>query len=115
MSISCLMKPKLLICLFLTLAIILGPLSAAAMETDQYNLPPVPLADIGDEVSEYVEQNLAAAIDHLNSGITVHEQCLDKDQSSTTQCGSTEKEQAELARLRSEDAVAKAVYERLGE
>ncbi|CAN5876298.1 hypothetical protein BH24ACI1_BH24ACI1_14180 [soil metagenome] len=37
--------------------------STVAFETDQYNLPAPPLADIGDEVSEYTEENLKKAID----------------------------------------------------
>ena len=37
-----------------------------AFETDQYDLPPEPLADIGDEVSDHVQQSLQEAFDDLN-------------------------------------------------
>lgn len=68
----------------------------AAFETDQYNLPPVPLADIGDEVSEYTKENILEAIKKINSEIR------------------SEKDPERLAYLRSEDAVAREVFKRLG-
>jgi hypothetical protein len=93
-------------------------LTVLPFETDQYDLPPVPLADIGDEVSEYVEQNLLAAITAINTEIAGHEQCAaGQAQANLAEnaCRSLEYESQRLAYLRSNDAVAKAVYERLGE
>ena len=82
-----------------------------AFETDQYNLPTVPLGDIGDEVSDYTRENLQKAIDKLNAKIAAHENCL---QNRGKSCKSAEKERAELLSLRSEDAIAKEVFNLLG-
>ena len=71
--------------------------SVAAFETDQYNLPPVPLADIGDEVSDYVKENLREAMNKLNAEIAKK--------------GNSEKK---LSYLRSEEAIAKKVFNELG-
>src|SRR6476646_5857206 len=64
---------SLLLCLSCLLAVTL-PISAN--ETDQFNLPPVPLADIAPEVEAYVAQHIQAAIDKLNTEIAKHEACL---------------------------------------
>ena len=93
----------------LTLICILPLTSIFAFETDQYNLPPVPLADIGDEVSEYVEDNFRKAIDKINAEIDA---CL---KNSGGKCSSPEAMQKELAHLRSEEAVAREVFKRLGD
>ncbi len=87
-----------------------------AFETDQYNLPPQPLADIGDEVSRYAEQNLEKAVEKLNAEILVHQSCLENSGVETKRenCDSADKERAKLERLRSEDMVAQEVYKRLG-
>jgi hypothetical protein len=102
------------------------------METDQYNLPPVPLADIAPEVEAYVAENIQAAIDKLNAEIAKHEACLQGNPSpafgthppsTVTEEGPRRKiagcrlensERAKLAELRSPNALAAAVYERLG-
>jgi hypothetical protein len=95
-------------------AVLLTPFfSVFAFETDQYNLPPEPLADIGDEVADYVEENLRKAIGKLNAEITAHQSCLDGN-SKKTGCDSPEKEKAKLAYLRSEEAIARAVFKPLG-
>lgn len=94
----------------LSLVIALAP-SAAAMETDQYNLPPVPLADIGDEVSEYIQENLYAAAAKLNGEIAFHQSCV---WVKTSGCSSAQKESIQLEYLRSNDALAKELYKRLG-
>jgi len=83
-----------------------------AFETDQYNLPPTPLADIGDEVAEYTEENIRDAIAKINAEIASRQRCL--DDISQTKCGSLETARKRLAYLRSEAAVAREVYNRLG-
>ena len=85
-------------------------------ETDQYNLPPEPLADIGGEVSEYAEENLRQAIIKINDEIIVRQSCLEKTIGKTAKikCGSPEKERARLDYLRSEAAVAREIYNLLG-
>ena len=87
-----------------------------AFETDQYNLPPEPLADIGDEVSEYAEDNLKKAVLKVNSEISLRQTCLENAPAKPAKikCDSPEKEQARLEYLRSEAAVARAVYNLLG-
>ena len=82
-----------------------------AFETDQYNLPPAPLADIGDEVSDYMEENLRAAVDKINAEIIVRQRCL---KTRAKNCKSAEKTRLQLIYLRSEEAVAREVYRLLG-
>ncbi len=84
-----------------------------AFETDQFNLPPEPLADIGDEVSQYVEDNLKAAVEKLNINITIAENCL-VGKSEKSKCESAEKEREKLKSLQSEDSVARQLYNLLG-
>lgn len=81
-----------------------------AFETDQYNLPPEPLADIGNEVTEYVAEQLKLAAAKLNERIKAAEKCLIAKQKG---CDSAAKLQKELQWLRSEQAAAKTVYELL--
>ena len=56
--------------------LLLFPASVFAFETDQYDLPPVPLADIGDEVAEHVEQKLHKAVDKTNAEILRRQRCI---------------------------------------
>ncbi len=84
-----------------------------AFETDQYNLPKTPLADIGDEVTEYVAENLRRAIDKINARIAARVDCLD-GRAGAKNCGAAEKERAELVRLRSAAAIVREVFEPLG-
>src|SRR5258708_34553969 len=105
-QIFALMKPQTLICLFLSFVFVLQPIAAAAMETDQYNLPPVPLADTGDEVSQYVEDSLRTVVAEVNVEIASHEACLHVINARTKQCDSLENESNKLAYLRSNDAIA---------
>jgi len=84
-----------------------------AFETDQYNLPHVPLADIGDEVSEYIEEQIRYAIGQLNARIASKQACL-SNLRRPEGCSSPEREQRRLTALRSEAAVAHEVYKRLG-
>jgi hypothetical protein len=89
---------------------------ALGFETDQYNLPPRPLADIGDEVTEHVEQRLRQAIEKINAEISTHQNCLPPTTTARKRsgCESADKEVAKLAYLRSNDAVALKVYQLLG-
>jgi hypothetical protein len=98
-------------CALLSLFVNVGLLHA--FETDQYNLPPVPLADIGDEVSEYVEENVQKAISKINAEIILRQRCLEG--SSSSHCDSREDDRARLEFLRSNDAVALAVFKLLGD
>jgi hypothetical protein len=70
---------------------------SGAFETDQYNLPPAPLADIGGEVEDYVLENLREAMNELNREIA------EKDVS-----------EKRLIYLRSDEAITKKVFNELG-
>jgi hypothetical protein len=119
--------------LFLCLSCIFVVTPIRANETDQYNLPPKPLADIAPEVEAYVAQKIQKAIDTLNDQIAVHERCprpfpsaaFGTREGSTAiveaplprrppNCGTDKQEQTKLDALRSPDAVARAVYDQLG-
>src|SRR5437764_4794906 len=89
---------------------------APAFETDQYDLPPTPLADIGDEVTQHVDEKIRDAIDKLNADIANRSHCRVAQQetgkgngepASTNTC-------AKLSYLQSEDAVVHEVYKALG-
>lgn len=100
--------------LFLCFTLLLQSTASFAFETDQYNLPPVPLADIGDEVSEYAEQTLREVITQINAEIVVRQSCLETKQAKKVGCGATETERKRLEYLRSEEAVTQELYKRLG-
>ncbi len=89
----------------LTISIVQVP-AAWAFETDQYNLPPVPLADIGDEVAEYTAENIRAAVIKINKEIEERQKCLSR------RCEAENTER--LIYLRSDFAIAREVYKRLG-
>lgn len=99
-----------LVHLFLCFALLISP--SVAFETDQYNLPPEPLADIGAEVHEYVRENVEKAIEKINREINERQNCLDNK--AAKNCESAAKNRQRLNYLRSENAVARAVYNRLG-
>jgi hypothetical protein len=100
--------------LLLSLALLCHPFTVEAFETDQYELPPISLADIGDEVSAHVEQKLHEAIDKLNAQIVKSELCLKQSvQSKDNSCNAAEAK-VKLAYLRSNEAVAGAAYYELG-
>ncbi len=90
--------------------------STFGFETDQYNLPPKPLADIGDEVSQYTELNLRKAVKKINAKIAAGEICLGNnvEKIGKIKCDSPDKERAKLEFLRSEEAVARELYNLLG-
>lgn len=100
--------PKTFAVILVWSMLVIHPASWMAFETDQYNLPPTPLADIGPEVYEYTLENLQIAVEKVNSQIRVKQNCLE-----TPKCD-TSTARKELERLRSEIAVARAVYDRLG-
>src|SRR5687768_13073419 len=93
--------PKI-ITLFLCFVLFAQSFAVFAFETDQYNLPDAPLADIGDEVSDYVEENVRKAVGKINEKINASKACSEKI-SKQINCASPEKERAKLEKLRSED------------
>lgn len=86
-----------------------------AMETDQYNLPPEPLFDIGDEVSDHIAENLFTAVAKINSEIDTHQSCLNDPKQKGSSCGTPQAERSRLEYLRSNDAVAYEVFKLLGD
>ena len=102
-----------LIHIILCFALLLAPSAALAFETDQFNLPEKPLADIGAEVTEYVRENVGKAIDKINGEITARRNCLERK--AAKNCESAEKNRARLNYLRSDEAVAREVFKRLGD
>ena len=89
--------------------------STRAFETDQYDLPPEPLADIGDEVSQHVQDSIFTALNTVNSEIEVRTACLNDPAHRSSNCGSAAEETQRLAELRTPDAVEVAVYKLLGD
>ena len=96
------------------LAVLLQPIAGFGFETDQYNLPPVPLADIGVEVSEYVEENVRKAALKLNAEIIYRQECIDDVTPRNNKCSSRAADLSRLNYLRSEAAIAREVYRGLG-
>lgn len=84
------------------------PARMLCFETDQYNLPPTPLADIGPEVYEYTLENLREAVEKLNAEIREKQQCLE-----AVKCDKTNARKR-LVHLRSPAAIERAVYDELG-
>ncbi len=109
------MKLPQLTSLLLCFVLLSNAVTALAFETDQYNLPPVPLADIGDEVSEYVHTALDKALAKINAEITESQQCLDQGPKKGADCSSVEKERGKLEHLRSNDAVAHELFKEIGD
>lgn len=102
--------------LILLLAALILPGRTFAFETNQYDLPRQPLADIGPEVSDHVERKLRIAVDKINKKILAGQKCLaeGKEDKSRGNCASSEEEQSKLATLRTEDAIAHGAFEELG-
>lgn len=82
-----------------------------AFETDQYNLPPEPLGDIGIEVSNYVESVVLKSVKKVNSEILERENCLTNLKKG---CDSIEKNKKRLTELRANGAIAHEVDKVLG-
>jgi len=59
--------PRIIAALSLTVVLLIQPAQWMCFETDQYNLPPTPLADIGGEVYEYTPENISKANEKVNS------------------------------------------------
>lgn len=108
------MKRQIILCKILVFVLLLQTTGSFAFETDQYNLPAQPLADIGDEVSLYVETNIQTAINKLNRKILAAQSCLNKIETSNKKCESSEKELEKLNKFQSDRAVAEEVYNQLG-
>ncbi len=96
----------------ITIALVFQPVIITAFETDQYNLPLEPLADIGDEVADYTARNIREAVDKLNKRIRDIQNC--PGQKTEDDCGLSRKKLEKLKYLRTEDAIAKAVYKEMG-
>lgn len=88
-------------------------MTVAAFETDQYNLPHVPLADIGDEVAEYVEEELLAVIGELDNEIGKLKLCTERTSVRPKGCGRQAKDLENLAYLRSGRALADRLADRM--
>ncbi|MEZ5308848.1 MAG: hypothetical protein R2684_17015 [Pyrinomonadaceae bacterium] len=101
---------------FLTSILILSCLvlsgNAFAFETDQYNLSPVPLADIGPEFDEYLVATLDEVISETNAEIDEIENCLENK---NVNCGKQRQMAERSDELRSPDSIAKAVFKKLGD
>jgi hypothetical protein len=108
------MRVQRIISVFLCSALLLCPIAGLAFETDQFNLPPEPLADIGSEISNYIEANVREAVASVNGDIGKSLACLENPGKDKT-CGSRESEQVRLAKLRSDEAIVNEVYKRLGD
>ena len=108
--------PTIMIRIYLCFILLAQSSGALAFETDQFNLPPAPLADIGDEVTVYIERNIQKAIDKLNREISARQSCLDNNvvNSVKEKCAVPDKERQKIQFLRSEQAVAREVYNLLG-
>jgi hypothetical protein len=108
-------KSSKILGLFLCFALLAR--SVFSFETDQFNLPLEQLGDIGDEVSEYTEENVRKAIGKLNAEIRASLACLENRTENPTKikCGSINKEQTKLTVLRSDEAAAREVFKLLGD
>src|SRR5258708_33784028 len=95
---------------------LLSPWTAIAFETDQYDLPPHPLADIGDEVAGHVELKLRIAVDKINAGISEAENCIAADATHRRLhgCGAPVDEKPRGEYLRSEDPFAHKGFDQIG-
>ncbi len=105
------MKIRSFFTLLLLFALAAQMFPAFAFETDQFNLPPEPLADIGFEVTNYVESVVLKSVEKVNAEIAEREKCLADPQKD---CDSTKKNQEKLKFLRSDEAVAKEINKVLG-
>lgn len=110
------LRPRNLGLLILLTALLFPQRELSAFETDQYNLPPQPLADIGNEVSEHVEQRMRDAVDKVNAEILMLWKCLETELADKKQtgCDSPRAATSRLEYLRSEDGIAREVFEQLG-
>ncbi len=110
------MKILTFIHLFLCAVLLINSTFSFGFETDQFNLPPEPLTDIGDEVSQYVEENVSEAVNKINAEIAFRQKCLANTgkKLEKIKCGSPYKQRIRLNYLQTKAAMAKAVFEQLG-
>ena len=116
MSRSPSIKSRRLAAMVLLACLLLFPTNVFAFETDQYDLPTVPLADIGDEVTEHVEQKLHKAVDKINAEIVIRQRCISgyADGGPERGCDTLKAEVLRLAYLRTDDAMVDAAFDELG-
>ncbi len=100
------------VCTILICVLLISPSAAYAFETDQFNLPSEPLADIGAEVFDYVKDNVEEAMEKINAEIKARQDCIENKRAKN--CKSATVNRKRLNYLRSEAAVARGVYNRLG-
>jgi hypothetical protein len=110
------MSIRTLFPILLSVWLLIPPISVSAFETNQYDLPRQPLADIGREVSDHVERKLRVAVEKINHEISAGEKCIaaGSDYRSLRDCGEHGVERKRLEYLRSEDGVAQAAFDQLG-
>ena len=94
--------------LILTVLLLTHPAQLMCFETDQYNLPPTPLADIGPEVYEYTLENIRTAVEKINAKIGKENRCIDDPECDQRTA------RKRLEYLRSAAAIERAVYDQLG-
>jgi hypothetical protein len=109
------MKTRSTIIVVIVAALLL-PQIAPGFETNQYDLPRQPLADIGYEVTDHVARKLRIAVEKVNREISSREKCIaaGSDYRSLRDCGELGVERKRLEYLRSEDGVAQAAFDQLG-
>ncbi len=111
------MNLKVFIGFLLCVSLLLQPVVITAFETDQYNLPKIPLTDIGDEVTAYTFRNVKEAVGKVNGKIQTLAACTKNKKSANhtnKKCRLSRKTLKKLKFLRSDDAIAKAVFKELG-
>lgn len=107
------MRSEKLAAIFLCVILQAPSFPVAAFETDQYNLPEKPLADIGAEVSEYARENIAEAFAKINAQIVELQNCPERNPAAKN-CGSPDEIRKKLENLRSEETLAREVFKLLG-
>src|SRR6266496_1829395 len=107
------MRPRNVGLLLLLAALLVPQRSLSAFETDQYNLSPKPLADIGNEVAEHVEQGVRVAVEKVNAEIVRLRKCLVTEIDERKGCDSPNAATSRLEYLRSEEGIAREVFEQL--
>ena len=109
-------KTRNLALLVLLATLLVPQRTVSAFETDQYHLPPKPLADIGNEVSDHIERKLVEVVSKVNAEILARQKCLKAiaDEGNRKGCGSRDAELSRLEYLRSEDGIAHEVFAPFG-
>jgi hypothetical protein len=78
------------------------------METDQFNLPSEPLADIGTEITAHVHEQIDIAINQINAEILKLQSCI------KNRCADSKRADKRIAYLQSHRGLAEYVYKQLG-